>query len=74
MPEPFVISRFRHSSMMDQYRKRILCAKRIYDFEESFTDGVTTVFAESDSRGIIYTSLTFDISDFDENELFGVSV
>lgn len=45
-----------------------------HEFDESVTDGVTTVFVKSDSRGIIYTSLTFDISDFDENELFGVSV
>ena len=36
MPEPFVISRFRHSSMMDQNRKGMLCAKCIHYFEESF--------------------------------------
>ena len=44
------------------------------EFSESVIDGVTAAFAKSDSRGIIYTSLTFDISDFNEDELFGVSI
>lgn len=45
-----------------------------HEYEEGVTDGVTTLFTKSNSRGIIYTTLIFDISDFDETELFGVSV
>jgi len=45
-----------------------------YESEESAADGVPVVFTSSNSRGIVYTTLLFDISDFDERELFGVSV
>ena len=45
-----------------------------YEWDERVCDGVTTVFTKSNSRGITYTTLLFDISDFDENELFGVSI
>ncbi len=45
-----------------------------YEWEERKTNGVTTVFSKSNSRGIVYTTLLFDISDFDETELFGVSI
>lgn len=45
-----------------------------YESEESVTDGVTTVFTKSNSRGIVYTTLLFDVSDFDENDLFLLSI
>ena len=45
-----------------------------YEWEESEVDGVTTVFSRSNSRGIVYTTLLFDISDFTVEELFGVSI
>ena len=45
-----------------------------YESEQSEIDGVMTVFTKSNSRGIVYTTLLFDISDFDERELFLVSV
>ena len=45
-----------------------------HDFEEGLTDGVETVFTETNSRGIVYTTLLFDISDFDERDLFATSI
>ena len=45
-----------------------------YEWEEGEVEGVSTVFSRSNSRGIVYTTLLFDISDFTAEELFGVSI
>ena len=45
-----------------------------YESKEFELGGVPVVFTESGSRGIVYTTLAFDISDFDERELFAVSI
>ena len=45
-----------------------------YEWEEREVDGVRSVFTEANSRGIDYTTLLFDISDFNETEIFGASL
>lgn len=45
-----------------------------YDSEESVCCGVESVFTKTNSRGIVYTTLVFDLSDFDERELFALSI
>ena len=45
-----------------------------YPIEEYELSGIKSVFTEADSRGIIYTNLLFDISDFTEREIFLASL
>ena len=45
-----------------------------YPMEVYDIDGTPALFTETNSRGITYTTLLFDISDFDEDELFTASL
>ncbi len=45
-----------------------------YPIAEYFTDGIPSLYIEAASRGITYTKLLFDISDFSEDELYTASL